>query len=112
MGIGQLFKKREEPQEEENLKEIFKSIKSQEIPHKTGKKVINITYILRCGCGAINEANYHAIVPEDYDDVEDGDIIDNDYDRMKALEDVAGAIYSGVYKGSVEGHNPDIYYEW
>lgn len=38
MGIGQLFKKREEPQEEENLKEMFENIKSQEIPHKTGKK--------------------------------------------------------------------------
>ena len=35
MGIGQLFKKREEPQEEENLKEMFENIKSQEIPHQT-----------------------------------------------------------------------------
>lgn len=112
MGIGQLFKKREEPQEEENLKEIFESIKSQEIPHKTGKKVINITYISKCGCGAIGEIKYHAIVPEDYDDVEDGDIIDNDYIRMKALEDVAGEIYRGVYEGSVEDHNPDDYYVW
>lgn len=112
MGIEQLFKKREEPQEEENLKEIFESIKSQEIPHKTGKKVINITYISRCGCGAINEIKYHAIVPEDYDDVEDGDIIDDDYIRMKALEDVAGEIYSGVYEGSVEDHNPYDYYVW
>lgn len=112
MGIGQLFKKREEPQEEENLKEIFESIRSQEIPHKTGKKVINITYISRCGCGAADEIKCHAIVPEDYNDVEDGDIIDNDFDKVKALKDVAGAIYSDVYKGSVEDHNPDDYYAW
>lgn len=112
MGIRQLFKKREEPQEEENLKEIFESIRSQEIPHKTGKKVINITYISRCGCGAADEIKYHAIVPEDYNDVEDGDIIDADFGKMMALKDVAGAIYSSIYKGSVEDHNPDDYYAW
>lgn len=112
MGIGQLFKKREEPQEEENLKEIFENIKSQEIPHKTGKKVINITYISRCGCGSTNETFYHAIVPEDYEGVKDGDIIDNDYDKMNELKKVAGRIYEEKYTGSVEDHNPDWYYEW
>ena len=112
MEIGQLFKKREEPQEEENLKEIFENIKSQEIPHQTGKKVINFTYISKCGCGSTSENTYHAIVPEDYNDVEDGDFIDSDYDRMKALQDVAGEIYEGKYTGSVEDHNPDDYYVW
>lgn len=111
MGIGQLFKKREEPQEEENLKEIFESIKSQEIPHKTGKKVINITHISSCGCGAINETNYHAIVPEDYHDIEDGDIISS-FEEMTALERVAGEIYEDEYTGSVEDHNPDDYHVW
>lgn len=111
MGIGQLFKKREEPQEEENLKEMFESIKSQEVP-ETKKKVINFTYVSRCGCGSTDENAYHAIVPEDYEDVEDGDFIDDDYDKMKALEDVAGTIYEGEYTGSVEDHNPDDYYEW
>ena len=72
MGIGQLLKKREEPQEEENLKEIFENIKSQEIPHKTGKKVINFIYVSKCGCGSTSEGSYHAIVPEDYEDVKDG----------------------------------------
>lgn len=111
MGIGQLFKKREEPQEEENLKEIFENIKSQEIPHKTGQKVINITYVVKCGCGFIDKNTYHAIVPEDYHDIEDGDIIDN-FDKMEALEKVAGEIYGDVYRDSVEDHNPDDYYVW
>lgn len=110
--MRQLLKKREESQEEENLKEIFESIKAQEIPHKTGKKVINITYVSTCGCGSIKEETYHAIVPEDYNDIEDGDIIKDDYDRMNALKDVAGKIYESVYKGSVEDHNPDDYYVW
>lgn len=111
MGIGQLFIKREEPQEEENLKEMFENIKSQEIPHKTGKKVINFIYISKCGCGSTSENAYYAIVPEDYEDVKDGDIIDN-YDKMGELEDVAGRIYKGRYRGSVEDHNPNNYYEW
>ncbi len=111
MGIGQLFKKREEPQEEENLREVFENIKSQEIPHKTGQKVINITYVVKCGCGSTDETKYHAIVPEDYHDVEDGDIIDN-FDKMEALEKVAGKIYGDEYRGSVEDHNPDDYYVW
>ena len=110
MGIGQLFKKREEPQEEENLKEMFENIKSQEIPHKTGKKVINFIYVSTCGCGSTSEGNYHAIVPEDYYDVEDGDIID--FNKMVGLEKVAGAIYEERYTGSVEDHNPDDYYVW
>ena len=110
MGIGQLFKKREEPQEEENLKEMFENIKSQEIP-ETKKKVINFTYVSSCGCGSTSESAYHAIVPEDYEDVKDGDIIDN-YDKMGELEDVAGRIYEGRYRGSVEDHNPNNYYEW
>lgn len=111
MGIGQSFIKREEPQEEENLKEMFENIKSQEIPHQTGKKVINFTYVSRCGCGSSNERFYHAIVPVDYDDVENGDIIDN-YDRMINLKKVAGDIYEGRYRGSVEDHNPYDYYVW
>ena len=111
MGIGQLLKKREEPQEEENLKEIFENIKSQEIPHKTGKKVINFIYVSRCGCGSTSEGSYHAIVPEDYKDVEDGDIIDN-FDKMEELEKVAGEIYGGKYTGSIEDHNSDDYYVW
>lgn len=110
MGIGQLFIKREEPQEEENLKAIFEDIKSKKIP-KTKKKVINITYVSKCGCGSTDGTKYHAIVPEDYDDVENGDIIDN-YDRMAELEKVAGEIYEGRYRGSVEGHNPYDYYVW
>lgn len=110
MGIGQSFIKREEPQEEENLKEMFENIKSQEIP-ETKKKVINFTYVSRCGCGSTFKNAYHAIVPEDYDDVENGDIIDN-YDRMGALRDVAGEIYRGKYKGLVEDHNPNGYYAW
>lgn len=112
MGIGQLFIKREEPQEEENLKEMFENIKSQEIPHKTGKKVINFTYISRCGCGSVDEARYHAIVPEDYEDVQNGELIDDDYDKMEALRKVAGEIYEEEYTGSVEDHNPDDYYVW
>lgn len=112
MGIGQLFKKREEPQEEENLREMFESIKSQEIPHKTGKKVINFTYVSKCGCGSTSENPCHAIVPEDYEGVKDGDLIDSDYDKIKALRDVAEAVYEGEYTGSVEDHNPDDYYEW
>ena len=112
MGIGQLFKKREEPQEEENLREVFENIKSQEIPHQTRKKVINFTYISRCGCGSTDKDAYHAIVPEDYHDVEDGDLIDDNYDQMRALEDVAGEIYGGRYTGSVEDHNPNDYYVW
>lgn len=92
MGIGQLLKKREEPQEEENLKEMFENIKSQEIPHKTGKKVINFIYVLKCGCGSTSEGNYHAIVPEGYEDVKDGDIID-DFDKMVRLERVAREIW-------------------
>lgn len=111
MGIGQLFKKREEPQEEENLKEMFENIKSQEIPHQTGKKVINFTYVSRCGCGSSDERFYHAIVPEDYEDVKDGDVIDN-FDKMAGLERVAGTIYKERYRGSVEDHNPNLYYEW
>lgn len=111
MGIGQLFKKREEPQEEENLKEMFENIKSQEISHKTGKKVINITYVSRCGCGSTKKNKYHAIVPEDYDNVENSDIIDN-YDKMAELKEVAGEIYEEWYIGSVEDHNPDDYYVW
>lgn len=110
MGIGQSFIKREEPQEEENLKEMFENIKSQEIP-ETKKKVINFTYVSRCGCGSSSEEFYHAIVPEDYDDVENGDIIDN-YDELVELEEVAGRIYEGRYTGSVEDHNPKGYYEW
>lgn len=110
MGIGQLFIKREEPQEEENLKEMFENIKSQEIP-ETKKKVINFTYVSKCGCGSTDGTKYHAIVPEDYDDVENGDIIDN-YDEMVELEEVAGEIYEGGYRGSVENHNPYDYYVW
>lgn len=74
-------------------------------------KVINITYVVRCGCGSTNEAKYHAIVPKDYHDIEDGDIIDN-FDKMKALERVAGEIYCDAYKGSVKDHNPDDYCVW
>lgn len=111
MGIGQLFKKREEPQEEENLKEMFENIKSQEIPHKTGKKVINFIYVSKCGCGSTSEGYYHAIVPEGYDDVKDGDIIDN-FDKMVRLERVAREIYGGKYTGSIEDHNSDDYYVW
>lgn len=110
MGIGQLFIKREEPQEEENLKEMFENIKPQEIP-ETKKKVINFTYISKCGCGSSSENLYHAIVPEDYDDVRNDDIIDN-YDGMVKLEEVAGEIYEGRYRGSVENHNPYDYYVW
>lgn len=112
MGIGQLFIKKEEPQEEGNLKKKFESIKSKEIPRSSGKKVINITYISRCGCGAFDRTAYHAIVPEDYNDIKDGDIIDDDYDKMKELEDVAGSIYSREYTGSVEEHDPEDYYVW
>lgn len=111
MGIGQLFKKREEPQEEENLKEMFENIKSQEIPHQTRKKVINFTYVSRCGCGSSSEKFYHAIVPEDYNDIKNGDIVD-DFDKMAGLEHVAGTIYEERYRGSVEDHNPNLYYEW
>ena len=75
------------------------------------KKIINITYMSRCGCGAISELKFHAIVPIDYDGVEDGDIID-DYAKMKELKDVAGEIYSEMYKGSVKDHNPNDYYVW
>lgn len=110
MGIGQLLKKREEPQEEENLKEMFENIKSQEIP-ETKKKVINFTYISKCGCGSFDENKYHAIVPVDYEDVKDGDVIDN-LDKMRELEGVAGTIYEQRYRGSVEDHNPNLYYEW
>lgn len=88
-------------QEEENPKEI----------HRTGKKVINITYVVKCGCGSTYEYAYHAIVPEDYHDVEDGDIIDN-FDKMVELERVAGEIYAERYEGSVKDHNPDDYYVW
>lgn len=113
MGIGQLFIKREEPQEEENLKEMFENIKSQEIPHKTGKKVINFIRVSKCGCGSSSENPYHVIVPEDYHDVENGDIIgSNNYEKMKELEKVAGEIYEGEYTGSVEDHNPNDYYVW
>lgn len=107
MGIGQLFKKREEPQEEENLKEMFENIKSQEIPQQTRKKIINFIYISKCGCGSISEDPYHAIVPEDYEDVKDGDILD--YKEIASLSRVAGDIYGGEYTGSVEDHNPDDY---
>lgn len=110
MGIRQLFKKIEEPQEEENLKEIFESIKSQEIPHKTGKKVINITYKSECGCGSTSRAAYHVIVPEDFDDIEDGDILN--FTEICKLENVVGTIYEGEYMGSVEDHNPNNYYVW
>lgn len=110
MGIGQLFIKREEPQEEENLKEMFENIKSQEIPQQTRKKVINFTHISKCGCGSSSENLYHAIIPEDYEDVEDGDILD--YEEMVSLSRVAGDIYEGEYTGSVEDHNPDNYYVW
>lgn len=112
MGIGQLFKKREEPQEEENLKEMFENIKSQEIPHKTGKKVINFIYVSRCGCGSRSENPHHAIVPEDYEDVQNGELIDGDYNKMEALRKVAGEIYKEEYTGSVEDHNPADYYVW
>lgn len=111
MGIGQVFKKREEPQEEENLKEMFENIKSQEIPHQTRKKVINFTYVSKCGCGSTSENPYHAIVPEDYNDIKNGDIVDN-FNKMEELERVAGRIYEGSYRGSVEGHDPYNYNEW
>lgn len=75
------------------------------------KKIINIVYISKCACGSIEMIEYHAIVPDDYYDVIDGDIIDN-FDEMKALEDVADYIYSGRYTGSVGDHNPDDYYVW
>lgn len=110
MGIGQLLKKREEPQEEENLKEIFENIKSQEIPHKTGKKVINFIYVSKCGCGSTSESIYHAIVPEDYHNVEDGDIIY--FEKMVELSRAVGDIYEGKYTGSVEDHNPNGYHAW
>ncbi len=109
MGIGQLLKKREEPQKEENLKEMFENIKSQEIP-ETKKKVINITYISKCGCGSVDKQFYHAIVPEDYEDIRDGDILD--YGQMVELNKAVGDIYEGEYTGSVEDHNPDDYYVW
>lgn len=112
MGIEQLFKEKEKLQEEENLKEIFENIKSQKIPHKTRKKVINITYISRCGCGVIVENKLHAIVSEDYNDINDGDIIDNDAKKIHALREIAGTIYEDEYKGSVEDHNPNDYYVW
>lgn len=110
MGIGQSFIKRKELQEEDNLKEMYENIKSKEIP-ETRKKVINFTYISKCGCGSTAENDYHAIVPEDYDDVKDGDIIEN-FDKMDALQKVAGTIYEEKYTGSVEDHDPDNYYEW
>lgn len=110
MEIGQLFKKREEPQEEENLREVFENIKSQEIPQQTRKKVINFTHVSKCGCGSSSENLYHAIVPEDYEDIRDGDILD--YDQMVELNKVVGDIYEGEYTGSVEDHNPDAYYVW
>lgn len=110
MGIGQSFIKRKELQEEDNLKEMYENIKSKEIP-ETRKKVINFTYISKCGCGSTTENDYHAIVPEDYDDVKDGDIIEN-FDKMDALQKVAGTIYEEKYTGSVEDHDPDNYYEW
>lgn len=110
MGIGQLFKKREELQEEENLKEMFENIKSQEIPRRTKLKVINFTYVSKCGCGSVSENLYHAIVPEDYEDVKDGDILD--YDQMVELNRAVGDIYEGEYTGFIEDHNPDDYYVW
>lgn len=110
MGIGQSFIKRKELQEEDNLKEMYENIKSKEIP-ETRKKVINFTYISKCGCGSTAENDYHAIVPEDYDDVKDGDIIEN-FDKMDVLQKVAGTIYEEKYTGSVEDHDPDNYYEW
>lgn len=110
MGIGQLFKKREELQEEENLKEMFENIKSQEIPHRTKLKVINFIYISKCGCGSSNENLHHAIVPEDYEDIRDGDILY--YDQMVELNKAVGDIYEGEYTGSVEDHNPNDYYVW
>ena len=110
MGIGQSFIKRKELQEEDNLKEMYENIKSKEIP-ETRKKVINFTYISKCGCGSTAKNDYHAIVPEDYDDVKDGDIIEN-FDKMDALQKVAGTIYEEKYTGSVEDHDPDNYYEW
>ena len=110
MGIGQSFIKRKELQEEDNLKEMYENIKSKEIP-ETRKKVINFTYISKCGCGSTAENDYHAIVPEDYDDVKDGDIIEN-FDKIDALQKVAGTIYEEKYTGSVEDHDPDNYYEW
>lgn len=110
MGIGQLFKKREESQEEENLKEMFENIKSQEIPQRTKLKVINFTHVSKCGCGSVSENLYHAIVPEDYEDVKDGDILD--YDQMVELNRAVGDIYEGEYTSSVEDHNPYDYYVW
>lgn len=110
MGIGQSFIKREEPQEEENLKEMFENIKSQEIP-ETKKKVINFTYVSKCGCGSTSKTSYHAIVPEDYNDIKNGNIID-DYDQMVELNKAVGDIYEGRYRGSVEDHNPDDYDVW
>lgn len=110
MGIGQLFKKREELQKEENLKEMFENIKSQEIPHQTRKKVINFTHVSKCGCGSTNENKYHAIVPEDYEDVKDDDILD--YDQMVELNRAVGDIYEGEYTDSVEDHNPNDYDVW
>lgn len=110
MGIGQLFKKREELQEEENLKKMFENIKSQEIPRRTKLKVINFTYVSKCGCGSVSENLYHAIVPEDYEDVKDGDILD--YDQMVELNRAVGDIYKREYTGFVEDHNPDDYYVW
>lgn len=111
MGIGQLFKKREEPQEKENLRKVFESIKSQKIPSRTGKKVINFIYKSSCGCGSSSKIKCHAIVPEDYDDVQDGDIIDS-LEDMISLEEEADTIYKDEYKGSVEDHNPDNYVIW
>lgn len=87
----------------------FERIK-QEIP-ETKKKVINFTYISKCGCGSIDENKYHAIVPEDYNDIKNGDIVD-DIDKMAGLEDVAGTIYKERYRGSVENHNPYDYHVW
>lgn len=75
------------------------------------KKVINIIYVSKCACGSTETTEYHAIVPDDYYDVIDGDIIDNS-DEMEALEDVAGYIYGGRYTGPVEDHNPNDYYVW
>lgn len=110
MGIGQSFKKREEPQEEENLKEMFENIKSQEIPHRTKLKVINFTYVSKCGCGSTNEDKYHVIVPEDYKNVKDGDILD--FNQMMELNRAIRDIYKGEYTDSVEDHNPNDYDVW
>lgn len=93
MGIGQIFKDSSSSQKEDTaLKDRFNALKQQEIPQgRSSFKVLNLTYRSSCGCGGFDYNSIQVIVPEDYNDYRDGDIVE--YEEIKELRDRFEIVY-------------------